>query len=190
MVLTSATGMRKKLHISHKSSNSGIWNGMKQSFEISPLYRERELGKRVFNLEIQDLFTKITKKKRKQQKALLLDILYAAKKLWLKIIKCICMFYRLFLIHNSVCFSYQDVQRRDDWQSCFKIMKLPSFPWPPLFKIKDFSRETKNSIFSKKIHENHLFQSRPISAVLSQLRLVEKRQNRKVTHTELHFQSR
>lgn len=36
---------------------------MKQSFEISPLYTERELAKRVLNLEIQDLFTKITKKK-------------------------------------------------------------------------------------------------------------------------------
>lgn len=63
MILASATGMRKKIHISCKSTYSGIWNGMKLNFEISPLYTERELGKRVLNLEIQDLFAKITKKK-------------------------------------------------------------------------------------------------------------------------------
>lgn len=63
MILASAIGMRKKIHISCKSSCSGIWNRMKPSFEISPLYAERELGKRVLNLEIQDLFAKITKKK-------------------------------------------------------------------------------------------------------------------------------
>lgn len=92
-------------------------------------------------------------------------------------IKCIYMFYRFFFIYNSICFSHQDIGRKDDWLSCFKIMKLPGFLWPSLFKIKSNTlaeEQTKDSNFSMKIQENHFFQFRPNSAVLIETRPVGK----------------
>lgn len=90
-------------------------------------------------------------------------------------ITCIYMFSRFFFMYNSICFSHQDIGRKDDWLGCFKIIKLPGFPWPPLFNLKSSTlaeAQMKDSNFSIKIHENHLF--RPISAVLIETRPVGK----------------
>lgn len=133
--------------------------------------RERESGKRVLNLEIQDLFTKITRRKETTSTSSPRCTLLC-KNLWLKI-----------TLNAFTCFTYSS-SYTTAYALVIKTLGEKMIGWAalnnetarfplasPLYSQNPLAEEqTKNSNFSIQIHENHLF--RPNSAVLIETRLV------------------
>lgn len=127
LVWASTMVVTKKQSISCKNSNFGTWSSL--SSEVFPLYMDmKRIMKESAQLRNSKFIYRFSLKKGNINSPPGYSLL--CKTLELEIIKLIYTFYRFIFVHNNVRFSHQDIRRRDDKLSCFKIMKLTGFCRP------------------------------------------------------------